>query len=151
MELHPDFREFLSVLLSKNVRFLLVGAHALAVHGRPRYTGDLDVWVQPTPANARRVVAALKALGFGSVRLSTKDFTRKDRVVQLGYPPVRIDVLTAISGVVFGPAWRRRIVAPIDGLRLPVLGRLDYVANKRAAGRPKDLLDLALLEEALPG
>ncbi len=131
MELAPDFREFLSLLLSQNVRFLLVGAHALAVHGRPRYTGDLDVWVAATPANARRVIAALRAFGFGAVGLSLKDFTGTDQVIQLGYPPLRIDGLTA----------------SIAGLEVPVPGRDDYLTNKRAAGRPKDLADIALLEE----
>ncbi len=116
MDLAPDFREFLSLLLSKDVRFLLVGAHALAVHGRPRYTGDLDVWVSPTPANSKRLIAALRAFGFGSLGLSTKD----------------------------------RLTTSMAGLEIPVLGQKDYVANKKAAGRPKDLLDLALLEEAQP-
>ena len=147
MELAPDFREFLSLLLSQNVRFLLVGAHALAVHGRPRYTGDLDVWVGVTPANARRVLTALRAFGFGAVGLSLKDFAATDQVIQLGYPPLRIDVLTGISGLSFTSAWKHRLTASIAGLEVPVLGRDDYLANKRAAGRPKDLADIALLEE----
>ena len=150
MELASDFREFLSLLLSKNVRFLLIGAHALAAHGRPRYTGDLDVWVSPTQANAKQVIAALRAFGFGTVGLSAKDFGAMDRVVQLGYPPLRIDILTSISGVFFPAAWKHRLVASIAGLKVPVLSRDDYLTNKRAAGRPKDLLDVALLEEGEP-
>ncbi len=150
MELQPDFKEFLSGLLSKNVRFLLVGAHALAAHGRPRYTGDLDVWVEPTAANARRVLSALRLFGFGAVGLTTRDFSRRDRVTQLGYPPVRIDILTGISGVEFPGAWKRRIEVSLAGMTVPVLSRADYVDNKRAAARPKDLLDVALLEELDP-
>lgn len=148
MVLHPDFRDFLKLMLSRRVRFVVVGAHALAAHGRPRLTGDLDVLVAPSLENGRRIVAALSAFGFGSVGLGAEDFAQPDQVVQLGTPPVRIDLLTGISGVRFTTAWRNRIVVALDGLRVPVLGRRDFVRNKRASGRPKDLLDLALLREA---
>jgi hypothetical protein len=147
MVLHPDFRDFVASLLSHRVRFVVVGAHALAAHGRPRLTGDLDVLVEPTPPNARRVIAALSAFGFGHVGLAPTDFARPDHVVQLGNPPVRIDLLTSIAGVGFSTAWKNRLVVELDGMRVPMLGRRDLIRNKKAAGRPKDLLDIELLRE----
>jgi hypothetical protein len=149
-QLPPDWKEFLSLLVSHRVRFLVVGAHALAVHGRPRLTGDLDVWVDATPANARRVLAALAEFGFGSVGLGEADFTRPGMVIALGNPPLRVDVLTSISGVSFERAWRGRVRHRLSGVTVGVLGRREYRANKRAAGRPKDLLDLELLDETEP-
>ncbi len=149
MKLHADFKEFLRLLISHRVRFVVVGAHALAAHGSPRYTGDLDVLVEPSAANARRLIAALDAFGFGSIGLELEDFTRANRVAQLGYPPVRIDVLTGISGVGFAEAWRGRRRARLAGLVVPFLGADAFIKNKRAAARPKDLADIALLEEAL--
>jgi hypothetical protein len=147
MDLPADWKEFLSLLTSHRVRFLVIGAHALAVHGRPRLTGDLDVWVEPTLQNARRILAALDDFGFGSVGLSERDLTKPEQVIALGNPPVRIDLLTSISGVGFGSAWKERVRAEVGGVRVNVLGRRAYRRNKRAAGRPKDLLDLALLDE----
>lgn len=149
MTLHDDFREFLRLLISHRVRFVVVGAHALAAHGSPRYTGDLDVFVEPTAANARRLLAALHDFGFGALGLVERDFTRANRVAQLGYPPVRIDVLTGISGVGFGEAWRGRRRARLAGLQVPLLGVDEFIKNKRAAARPKDLADIALIQEAL--
>lgn len=146
--LHEDFRDFLRLLRSHRVRFVVVGGHALAAHGRPRYTGDLDVFVEPTPANARRVVAALRDFGFGSVDLVEADFATPGRVAQLGVPPVRIEILTRISGVDFSRAWAGRITARVAGVDVTFLGRRELLENKRAAGRPKDLADVALLEEA---
>ena len=148
MSLHRDFEEFLRALHSHEVRYLVVGAHALAVHGAPRYTHDLDVFVQPTKANARRLVAALGDFGFGAAGVTVDDFTTSDRVVQLGVAPVRIDILTGIAGVSFAEAWRGRLTTRLNDLELPVLGLAEYVKNKKAAGRPKDTADLALLEEA---
>lgn len=148
MDLPDDWKEFLSLLTSHRVRFLVIGAHALAVHGRPRMTGDLDILLEPTRANARRVLAALADFGFAAVDLSIEDFDRPDRVVALGNPPLRIDLLTSISGVSFDQAWRGRIQRVIAGRRVAILGRAEYLKNKRAAGRTKDLLDIELLEEA---
>lgn len=147
MVLHPDFRDFLRFMLSERVRFVVVGAHALAAHGRPRLTGDLDVLVEPTLSNGSRVLAALDAFGFGALALSPRDFAKADQVVQLGAPPVRIDILTGISGVRFETAWRNRVIVALAGMRVPVLGRRDFLRNKRASGRPKDLADVALLGE----
>jgi hypothetical protein len=147
MKLQPDFKEFLRLLLSHRVRFVIVGAHALAAHGKPRFTGDIDVLVDPTRANAARLLAALTDFGFGAIGLRVEDFTEPDRVAQLGYPPVRIDLRTGISGVTFREAWAGRVATRLGGLDVAVLGVREFLKNKRAAGRPKDLADIALLEE----
>lgn len=148
MELHPDFKEFLRSLTAHRVRFVIVGAHALAAHGRPRYTGDLDVLVEPSRTNAARLLAALADFGFGTLGLTIADFVRAGTVVRLGRPPVCIDILTSISGVRFGEAWKGRLRARIAGMTVSFLGHTQFVRNKRAAARPKDLADLALLDEA---
>ncbi len=147
MDLHPDWIAFLSLLRSHEVRFVVVGAHALAAHGHPRYTGDLDVLLDRSADNAKRVLSVLTAFGFGGVGLSDKDFTRPNRVAQLGFPPVRIDLLTTISGVSFRRAWEGRMETKIGGIDVAVLGARELVANKRAAGRPKDVADVAALEQ----
>jgi hypothetical protein len=147
MQLPPDWSEFLSILKRHGVRFLLVGAHALAAHGRPRATQDLDVLIAPTPANARRVAAALAEFGFAKLGADWTWFTKPYRVTMLGRIPFRIDVLTGISGVSFTVAWRNRVSMITDIGEIAVIGLADLRANKRAAGRPKDLLDLALLDE----
>lgn len=129
------------------MRFLVVGGHALAAHGRPRYTDDLDIWVEPTAANARRVVDALRDFGYPGYALHAREFMTKDRMTHLGKAPLRIDVMTSISGVAFAGAWKRRVRTSIDGVPLAFLGRADFIANKVASARPKDLADLALLAE----
>jgi len=145
MALHNDWREFLSLLNSNRVRFIVVGAHALAVHGHPRFTGDLDVVVESSEVNARRMLTVLQAFGFGSVGIRAADLVRPGMVLRLGQPPVGIDILTSISGVTFSAAWKHRRRTLLGGVRVGVLGRADYIRNKRASGRAKDLLDLELL------
>jgi hypothetical protein len=148
MDLPRDWNEFLSSLNAHKVRFLVVGAHALAAHGVPRYTADFDVWVDPDPKNAAKVLAALADFGIGSVKgLTADDFRNPEMVVMLGRPPLRIDLLTSISGCVFETAWRRRLRTRLGGQRVGVLSRTDLRANKLAAGRPKDLLDVELLAQ----
>lgn len=144
--MNRDFSDMLSALSAGGAEFLVVGAHALAAHGRPRATGDLDLWVRPTPENAERVWNALARFGAPLRSLSVEDLGRPDIVFQIGLPPCRIDILTAIDGVTFEEAWPRRIQVRIGPNEVPVLGRQDLVANKRAAGRPKDLADLSWLE-----
>jgi hypothetical protein len=143
--MNRDFAEMLSALCAAGARFLIVGAHALAAHGAPRATGDLDIWIQATPDNAERVLAALRAFGAPLFDLSIEDLCTPETVFQIGMPPARIDILTTISGVGFDEAWSRRIDVPIGDLTVGALGRTDFVANKKASGRPKDLLDLQLL------
>ncbi|MGH7617738.1 MAG: hypothetical protein ACREPM_10950 [Gemmatimonadaceae bacterium] len=145
-----DFREFLEALLAAGAAFLVVGAHALQVHGIPRATGDLDVWVRPDPANAQRVVSALAAFGapIDDLGINEQDFVRSGIVAQLGLPPYRIDILTSISGVDFDPAWAGRVTGVVAGVAVPVLARDDFIRNKRASGRKKDLADIEYLERS---
>ena len=144
-----DFGDVLREFVAHQVIFLVVGAHALAVHGIPRATGDLDVLVQANPANAERVVAALASFGapIHDLGISRDDFVRPDVVAQLGLPPYRIDILTSISGVEFDAAWEDRVDGNVAGVDVPVLGRASFRKNKRASGRPKDLADLQALGE----
>ena len=143
--MNRDFAEMLSALSAADAEFLVVGAHALAAHGIVRATGDIDIWVKPTPANAQRVLRALLAFGAPLLDLTVDDLTKTDTVFQIGIDPSRVDILSGISGVSFDEAWSRRLVLDIEGVTVPVLSRSDFVTNKRASGRPKDLLDLELL------
>lgn len=150
MTLPPEWNEFIGLLCAARVRFLIVGAHALAVHGRPRATGDLDILVDPTPANAARVATALQDFGFGALARQAAQFAKVDRMATLGRPPLRIDLMTSISGVSFAAAWRGRRTVRFGRHRVGVLGRRHFERNKRAAGRPQDLLDLELLAASRP-
>jgi len=142
-----DFRDLLTAMNDAGVRFLVVGAHALAAHGVPRVTGDLDLWVEPTAANAGRVWRALAVFGapLTSLDVDEADFARPDQVIQLGLAPFRIDILTSISGVDFSPAWTGRLGGTLFGVPVSFLGREAFIQNKRASGRPKDLDDLRSL------
>ena len=145
MKLDKDFNEFVELFVARGVRFLVVGGYALAAHGYPRATDDFDAWVWANSENAEKIVECLAEFGFGGLNLTTDDFTTLDRVVQLGYPPYRIDIITSISGVKFDNAWANRLVVDVDGLQVPFIGRDDLLKNKRATGRPKDLLDVERL------
>jgi len=147
---NEDFRDLLTALLGAEARFLVVGAHAMAVHGVPRATGDLDVWIARDPTNVGRVWAALTRFGapVAALGVSQGDLGHPDRVVQIGLPPRRIDVLTSISGVEFDEAWPDRVTHELDGLAVPFLGRAALIRNKRASGRTKDRADLEALGEA---
>ena len=144
-----DFRDFLRELVAAHAQFLVVGAHALSVHGIPRATGDLDVWVRPDTENASRLMMALDRFGAPTDDLGivAADFVKPDVVAQLGVPPYRIDIPTSISGVDFDSAWSDRVEGDIAGVHVPVLGRRAFVVNKRAAGRTKDAADLEALGE----
>ena len=144
--MNPDFRDMLSALNGEGVEYLLVGAYALAVHGLPRATGDIDLWLRATPENARRALAALRRFGAPLADLGERDLTTPGTVFQIGVAPRRIDLLTSIDGVTFDDAWRSRLETELEGLRVPVLSREDFVRNKRALGRPKDLADIAWIE-----
>ena len=143
-----DFRDLLSAFVLGGVRFLVVGAHALAAHGVPRVTADLDVWVEPTSENAGLVWRALATFGapLESLGVRETDLSILDQVVQLGLPPYRIDVMTSISGVAFADAWAERVKGTLFGVPVAFLGRDTFIKNKRASGRPRDLLDIEALE-----
>jgi len=143
--LNRDFKEFAESLHARGVEYLIIGGYALAAHGHPRYTGDIDFWIRPTPDNLERLLTALKDFGFGSPGLATHDFT-PDAVIQLGQPPRRIDLMTKIDGVDFDRCYARRETVELAGLRLKIIGLEDFKANKRATGRLKDLADLEGLE-----
>lgn len=142
-----DFKELLALFNANAVDYVIVGAHALAFHGAPRYTGDLDLYVRPGPDNAARVMASLRDFGFGSVGLSEKDFAGPDQVIQLGYPPIRIDLLTSISGVSWEDVFAHRVPGRLDDVPVHYIGRKEFLSNKRASGRKKDLADIEALDE----
>jgi len=146
--LTSDFKEFAALLNSNGVEYLVVGGYALAAYGHPRYTGDLDFWIGTDEANAMRVLSALDQFGFGSLGLAREDFTAPNKVVQLGYPPVRIDLLTSIDGVEFAPSYGRRVTMTVDGIELHFISLDDFKTNKKATGRHKDLADLEAIESA---
>ncbi len=144
--LNPDFREMLSELTDADAEFIVVGAYALAAHGLPRATGDIDVWIRPTPENAQKVNLALTRFGAPMDQISPEALATPEVVFQLGVAPRRIDLLTTIDGVAFDEAWPRRVMVEVDGLRVPILSKEDFVVNKRTVGRPKDLADIAWIE-----
>jgi hypothetical protein len=143
--LNPDFKEFVGLLNDKGVEYLLVGGYALAAHGHPRYTGDIDFWIRQAPDNVARLLDVLQDFGFASLGLSATDFTAQ-AVIQLGHPPRRIDLLTSIDGVDFESCFSRRQAVTVSGMMLNIIGVEDFKTNKRAVGRLKDLADIESLE-----
>jgi hypothetical protein len=146
MALSKDWREFLGLLNSRGVDYVVVGAQSLAFHGRPRHTGDLDILIRPTPENARLLLALLNKFGFEQSGFKETDFLQPDQIIQLGRVPSRIDLLTTLSGVSTDEAFASKISATLDGIPVFVLGRDALIRNKRAVGRPQDLADIAALE-----
>ena len=146
MALSKDWREFLELLNSRGVDYVIVGAQSLAFHGRPRHTGDLDILVRPTRDNARLLLALLKGFGFEQSGFEETDFLQPEQRIQLGRVPSRIDRLTSISGVATNEAFASKIAAALDGIPVFILGKEALIRNKRAVGRPQDLADLAALE-----
>ena len=140
-----DFVDFIELLNRNEVMYMVVGAHALAFHGRPRHTGDLDIWIKPNPENAEKLLKAIADFGFASLKLTIEDFLKENYVTQLGYPPLRIDILNSISGVEFDEGYNGRIKGDIDGLSVPFINVDHFIANKKAIGRDKDLGDIAAL------
>src|ERR671930_2395795 len=144
--MNRDFVEVLSALRDLGAEYLVVGAHALAAHGRPRSTGDNYLWIRPTPTDPRRVYDALQAFGAPLQQLRVDELAAPDLVFQIGVAPARIDILTSVSGVGFDDAWPDRINVRIGELDVPVIGREALIRNKRATGRPRDIADIAELE-----
>lgn len=147
MSLNPDFRDLFAALNAAGAKYLLVGGYALAFHGHPRFTKDLDVWVEASDENAGRVHHALADFGAPLHELSREDLTRSGIVFQIGVPPNRIDILTSIDGVRFEDAWPERETTGYGETPVPVLGRAHLIVNKRATGRAQDLLDVSELEK----
>ncbi len=147
MSKNSDFKELLSVLNDEKVRFLVVGAHAVIYYAEPRYTKDLDIWVEPERDNAFRVFAALKRFGAPLQEIGEEDFCNSELVYQMGLPPNRIDIVMGVDGLEFIEAWASRVEIRYDGVPIGIPSREHLIQNKRASGRPQDLLDVARLEE----
>lgn len=146
MSVSKDFEELFRSLRSRGVRALVVGGYAFAFHAKPRFTKDIDVWIETSEENVERLLGALEDFGFGELGLTAEDFLQPGRFVQLGFPPNRIDLMTSVPGVEFEGAWERRVEDFYGGERVAYLGREDLIRSKRAAGRLQDLADLEVLE-----
>jgi hypothetical protein len=144
--LNQDFREFVQSLNDNQVRYLVVGGYAVALHGHPRYTKDLDVWIEIRPENAAKMVKALDQFGFASLGLQEQDFLVPDQIIQLGYPPSRIDVITTLEGVDFESCYASRVEVTIDTVKVNFIDLENLKRNKKAVGRPQDLADLDQLK-----
>ncbi len=147
MRLSKDLREFLGSLNSRGIDYVIVGAHSLAFHARPRYTGDLDILVRATPENAAKLVDLLNHFGFADAGFKDSDFTVPEQLIQLGRAPNRIDLLTSITGVTTDEALASKVSTELDGIPVFILGKDALIRNKRALGRPQDIADLNTLED----
>jgi len=147
MEAQKDFKELLELFNGHKVEYIIVGSYALAFHGAPRFTGDIDIFVHSSAENSQRILSALTDFGFGSLNLTIDDFQKPDSIVQLGYPPIRIDIMTSITGVTWEEASRGKQAGLYGNVPVFFLGREQYITNKRATGRKKDLADLEALGE----
>ena len=147
MEVQQDFKDLFVLFNEQKVEYLIVGAYALAFHGAPRYTGDIDLLVNPDASNAQRIMSALDKFGFGSVGLEASDFESPNKVIQLGVPPVRVDMITSITGVSWEEAFAGRVEGKYGDVLVHYIGREAFILNKRALGRKKDLADLEALGE----
>ena len=147
MEIQPDFRDLFALLNEHKVEYLIVGGYALAFHGAPRYTGDIDIFVRPHPENAQRILQALAAFGFEFPDLTVDDFQNPNKVIQLGVPPVRVDLITSLTGVSWEEADASKEPGYYGDVPVYYIGLAQYIANKRATARKKDLADIAALGE----
>lgn len=144
--LSKDFKEFIRLLNEHSVRYLLVGGYAVAFHGHPRYTKDLDVWIELSGENAGRILEALDEFGFGTLGLKASDFVEEEQIIQLGYPPNRIDILTTLKGLQFEDCYNSRVEVEIQGVHMDFIDIENLKKNKRTTGRPQDLADAENLE-----
>ena len=144
--LSKDFKEFIELLNENNVKYLVVGGYAVAFHGYPRYTKDIDIWIEISAGNAENMIKTLERFGFGSLNLKIEDFLEKDQIIQLGYPPNQIDLLTTITGVTFEECYKLKIQIEIQGLKINFIDIENLKNNKRATGRLQDLADIENLE-----
>jgi len=147
MEVQQDFKDLLALFNEHRIEYMIVGAYALAFHGAPRYTGDIDILVKPDSLNAQWIMAALNEFGFGLVGLKAEDFETPDKVIQLGVPPVRVDIVTSITGVSWEEAFSGRVEGKYGDISVYYIGRQQFISNKQALGRKKDLADLEALGE----
>lgn len=141
-----DFSEFVELLIKHEVEYLVVGGYAVGIHGHPRYTGDLDIWLNISDENAQRILTVVNEFGFSSYKLSVADFTNEGNVIQLGYPPLRIDLLNQIDGVTFSECYKNKKEVTIDNFTINFISYKDLLKNKRASNRPQDIGDLDNLQ-----
>ena len=142
MILNPDFKDFVRLLTENKVEYLIVGGYAVGVHGYPRYTGDLDIWINSTTENAKSVLKCVEDFGFASYRLSVSDFTKPGNIIQLGYPPVRIDIINLVDGVNFAECYKNKKDVTADDITLYFIGYDDLLKNKKKTSRPRDIDDI---------
>lgn len=150
MTLAKDFEDFVKLLNQHHVAYMIVGGYALAFHGKPRHTGDLDIWIQNSENNAENLVNVIKEFGLGSLGLTKADFLQEGYVTQIGYPPLRIDILNSIDGVNFVDAFQNKLLINIDGLDINYIGLRDFIDNKIASGRSQDIVDLKEIKKINP-
>lgn len=141
-----DFKEFVQLLIKHNVEYLIVGGYAVGIHGHPRYTGDLDIWLNPSEVNAEKILKVVNEFGFSSYKLSIDDFMSDGNVIQLGYPPLRIDLLTEIDGVQFDQCYPNKLIVEIEDMKVNFISYHDLITNKNATGRHRDLDDIENLQ-----
>jgi len=144
--LSQDFKEFVKLLIDHKVEYLIVGGYAVSIHGHPRYTGYLDIWIHPTLENSNSLVKCVNDFVFGSFKLTSQDFIKEENVIQFGYPPLRIDILTSIDGVNFGDCILNKKDVEIDGMFVHFIGLADLLKNKKESARPRDLDDIENLK-----
>jgi len=144
--LNPDFKEFIQLLNVNQVKYLVIGGYAVAIHGHPRYTKDIDIWIEMTPENAQKLLIALTQFGFGDLGLSAEDFQTPDQIIQLGYPPNRIDLITTPDGVDFDTCYTSKIEMIISEIVVNFIDLANLRQNKKASGRLQDLADLENLQ-----
>lgn len=149
MKIQEDFKELLRLFNESNVEYIVVGGYALAYYGVPRYTGDIDLWVKISKDNAKNILSALHKFGFGSVDVTIEDLSKENQIVQLGYPPVRIDLLTSIDGLSWVDASKNVVQISYDDVPVLLIGKNDFIKNKKASGRHKDLADIEALGEEI--
>ena len=145
MRLNEDWRQFIELLNSHDVEYLIVGGFAVSFHAEPRFTGDLDVLVRPSPDNAAKLLEAIRAFGLGALGVTTQDLQQEEQIIQFGYRPRRIDIVTSITAVPFEEAWASRVPSKLDGIPVHFIGREALIRNKRAVGRERDRADLKML------
>ena len=144
---NPDFKEFVQLLIKNQVDYLIVGGYAVSIHGYPRFTGDLDIWINPIKPNAQKVLYCIKEFGFSSVELSENDFIKKYGIVQLGYPPVRIDIINNVDGVNFQECFQKKSIIEIENLQVNFISLEDLITNKKTTARPRDIDDVENLSK----
>ena len=147
MTLDPDFEDFIKLLNQHEVDYMIIGGYAMAFHGKPRYTGDLDIWIDISESNAHKMLLVIEDFGFASLNFNKEDFLRENLINQLGYPPLRIDILTSIDGINFRDAYPQKQVILIEDFTANYIGLNDLIQNKNASGRQQDLVDVNTLQK----